>query len=106
MTILFSLRIGLQEIMAREQELLLEEFTRFVGVLDGRSNLTIEQAKSWTMNELMEGIHPVSPAQPLFSACHRVSGLFSHSGVSHQFMSRTSVTWCADVYNRYCKLDC
>lgn len=46
--------------MAREQELLLEEFTRFVGVLDGRNDLTIQQAKSWTMNELIEGIHPVS----------------------------------------------
>ena len=46
--------------MAREQELLLEEFTRFVGVLDGRNDLTIQQAKSWTMDELMESIHPVS----------------------------------------------
>ena len=45
--------------MAREQELLLEEFTGFVGVLDGRTDLTIQQAKSWTMDELMEGIHPV-----------------------------------------------
>lgn len=65
MVVSFSLVALLQEIMAREQELLLEEFTRFVGVLDGRSDLTIEQAKSWTMNELMEGIHPVSPRLPL-----------------------------------------
>ena len=45
--------------MAREQELLLEEFTRFVGLLDGRSDLTVQHAKSWTMDELMESIHPV-----------------------------------------------
>ena len=45
--------------MAREQELLLEEFTHFVGLLDGRNDLTVQHAKSWTMEELMESIHPV-----------------------------------------------
>lgn len=45
--------------MAREQELLLEEFTQFVGLLDGRTDLTIQHAKSWTMDELMTSIHPV-----------------------------------------------
>ena len=49
----------LQEIMAREQELLLEEFTQFVGLLDGRTDLTVQHAKFWTMDELMESIHPV-----------------------------------------------
>ena len=49
----------LQEIMAREQELLLEEFTQFVGLLDGRTDLTVQHAKVWTMDELMESIHPV-----------------------------------------------
>lgn len=48
-----------QEIMAREQELLLEEFTQFVGLLDGRTNLTVQHAKLWTMDKLMESIHPV-----------------------------------------------
>ena len=45
--------------MAREQELLLEEFTQFVGLLDGRTDLTVQHAKSWTMDELMDSIHPV-----------------------------------------------
>lgn len=45
--------------MAREQELLLEEFTQFVGLLEGRTDLTIQHAKSWTMDELMTSIHPV-----------------------------------------------
>jgi hypothetical protein len=49
----------LQEIMAREQELLLEEFTRFVGLLDNRTDLTVQHAKAWNMDELMENIHPV-----------------------------------------------
>lgn len=53
--------VVVQEIMAREQELLLEEFTRFVGLLDGRGDLTVQHAKSWTMDELMESIHPVRP---------------------------------------------
>lgn len=47
-----------QEIMAREQELLLEEFTRFVGMLDNRTDLTVQHAKAWNMDELMENIHP------------------------------------------------
>lgn len=47
-----------QEIMAREQELLLEEFTRFVGLLDNRTDLTVQDAKAWNMDELMENIHP------------------------------------------------
>ena len=46
--------------MAREQELLLEEFTRFVGLLNNRTDLTVQHAKAWTMDELMENIHPVS----------------------------------------------
>ena len=50
----------MQEIMAREQELLLEEFTRFVGMLDNRTDLTVQHAKAWNMDELMENIHPVS----------------------------------------------
>ncbi|KAL0026150.1 hypothetical protein WJX79_005406 [Trebouxia sp. C0005] len=46
-----------QEIMALEQELLLEEFTRFVGLLDNRTELTVQHAKAWNMGELMESIH-------------------------------------------------
>ena len=57
--------------MAREQELLLEEFTRFVGLLDNRSDLTVQHAKAWTMDELMDTIHPVSLILMLASlACH------------------------------------
>lgn len=59
---LHNVQLVMQEIMAREQELLLDEFTKFVGVLDGRNDLTIQQAKSWTMSELMDDIHPVSSA--------------------------------------------
>ena len=62
---------AVQEIMAREQELLLEEFTRFVGLLDGRSDLTVQHAKSWTMDELMDSIHPVSwHICTCMQACH------------------------------------
>ena len=37
-----------------------EEFTRFVGLLNNRTDLTVQHAKAWTMDELMENIHPVS----------------------------------------------
>ena len=61
----------LQEIMAREQELLLEEFTRFVGLLDNRTDLTVQDAKAWNMDELMENIHPVRLIhKPLDSTQH------------------------------------
>lgn len=57
--VLHELPVTSQEIMAREQELLLEEFIQFVGLLDGRTDLTVQHAKLWTMDELMESIHPV-----------------------------------------------
>ncbi|KAL3131996.1 hypothetical protein ABBQ32_008620 [Trebouxia sp. C0010 RCD-2024] len=66
-----------QEIMAREQELLLEEFTQFVGLLEGRTDLTIQHAKSWTMDELMTSIHPkyVEQISRLASMCrHDATG--------------------------------
>lgn len=59
-----------QEIMAREQELLLEEFTQFVGLLDGRTDLTVQHAKLWTMDELMESIHPVRTRTTQYRASH------------------------------------
>ncbi len=60
----------MQEIMAREQELLLEEFTRFVGLLDNRTDLTVQHAKAWNMDELMESIHPVRLMHKLWIAVH------------------------------------
>jgi len=74
----------LQEIMAREQELLLEEFTRFVGLLDNRTDLTVQHAKAWNMDELMENIHPVRLVHNLWNAtqqlpfalhCHQTTGI-------------------------------
>lgn len=63
--------MALQEIMAREQELLLEEFTRFVGLLDNRTDLTVQHAKAWTMDKLMDTIHPVSLIPALTTlVCH------------------------------------
>lgn len=58
----------LQEIMALEQELLLEEFTRFVGLLDNRTELTVQHAKAWNMGELMESIHSVRLTHKLWIA--------------------------------------
>lgn len=62
----------MQEIMAREQELLLEEFTRFVGLLDNRTDLTVQHAKAWNMDELMESIHPVRLMHQLWIATHHL----------------------------------
>ncbi len=62
----------LQEIMAREQELLLEEFTRFVGLLDNRTDLTVQHAKAWNMDELMESIHPVRLTHKLWIATYHL----------------------------------
>lgn len=58
--------------MAREQELLLEEFTRFVGLLDNRTDLTVQHAKAWNMDELMESIHPVRLMHQLWIATYHL----------------------------------
>ena len=53
---------GLQEIMSREQELLLEELATFVNLVDGKPHSThhTADAKQWTMHELMQNIFPAS----------------------------------------------
>ena len=67
--------LWLQEIMAREQELLLEEFTHFVGLLNNRTDLTVQHGKAWTMDELMENIHPV---------CFCAPPLMSHKALTYE----------------------
>ena len=49
----------LQEIMAREQEILCEELAQFVNVLEGRTDLGVADAKRWTLKEWMATIFPV-----------------------------------------------
>jgi hypothetical protein len=45
--------------MEKEQEMLLGELAEFVNLLEDREDLTLEDAKRWTTDELMNTIYPV-----------------------------------------------
>ena len=67
-----DLLMGMQEIMSREQELLLEEMAIFVNLVDGKPNGThhTADAKQWTMHEVMENIFPVSSSPAMHASSH------------------------------------
>lgn len=49
----------LQEIMAREQGMLMEELAHFVNVVEGRSELTGQDVQEWTMGQYMDHVFEV-----------------------------------------------
>ncbi|KAK9828978.1 hypothetical protein WJX72_003179 [[Myrmecia] bisecta] len=46
------------QIMSREQEMLLQELAEFVNLVETRSDLTVQDAKTWTMEQLVDTIFP------------------------------------------------
>ncbi len=46
--------------MVREQEMLLEELAAFINMVEGRTDLSLDDARTWTLQQWVDTIFPVS----------------------------------------------
>ncbi len=89
--------LWLQEIMAREQEILCEELAQFVNVLEGRTDLGVADAKRWTLKEWMATIFPVR--QPATGCSReRLSHLAHEQAACWRLLAQPESRQCWDGY--------